>query len=248
MKLIVDNLAVEYADQGHGPIWLFLHGWQDTLHTFDPLLPFLTDVRAVRLDLPGFGGSELKNYSWTIDDYARFVGAFIAKLGLDVDTLVGHSFGGRVIIRGLATNQFRARRAVLIGSAGLAKVYSLRNRSLTVVAKIGKILTVVPPLRWWRGSLRRRLYDAAGSDYLRAGGMKHVYLNAIRQDLSADAAALAVPTLLIWGERDTVTPLADGRRLAQLIPHARLEILPGASHYVHQEQPAVVAGVMKGFA
>ena len=60
MKIIVKNLAIEYRDEGTGPVALFLHGWKDNLHTFDPLMPFLSDkLRIIRLDLPGFGESEI---------------------------------------------------------------------------------------------------------------------------------------------------------------------------------------------
>ena len=74
MKVIVNNLATEFEDEGTGPVLLFLHGWKDSLKTFAPLVPGLaSDYRVVRLDLPGFGGSEMPSRPWSVSDYVAFV-------------------------------------------------------------------------------------------------------------------------------------------------------------------------------
>ena len=84
MKVIVDGLATEYQDEGHGPVILMLHGWGNTYHVFDAIVPALAKIRrVVRLDLPGFGATERPAEAWYVEDYARFVGAFCAKLKID---------------------------------------------------------------------------------------------------------------------------------------------------------------------
>src|ERR1043166_6772182 len=100
MKVIVKGIATEYRDEGSGPIILMLHGWGDSLHSFDMLAQRLDpDCRILRLDLPGFGQSETPRGAWTLADYAEFVKAFCEKIGLVPDFLVGHSMGGRIIIK-----------------------------------------------------------------------------------------------------------------------------------------------------
>ena len=127
MKIIINNLAIDYSDQGDGPIILFLHGWKDNSRTFDPLIPFLPNFRIVRMDLPGFGNSETPDASWNLNDYIDLVKNFIKKLNLDINTLVCHSFGGRIIIKGLAEKNIEAEKTVLIGSAGVSQTNATKN-------------------------------------------------------------------------------------------------------------------------
>jgi pimeloyl-ACP methyl ester carboxylesterase len=248
MKVIVGDLAVEYRDEGSGKVVLFLHGWMNDLHSFDALAGLLCSrYRVIRLDFPGFRKSEMPKEAWDLDKYVRFVDTFVKKLNLEVDTLVGHSFGGRVILKGESAGVFNARKIVLIGSAGIAKRNTPRNFLVAVGAKIGKVLTFIPPFSFWREKLRKKLYTRIESDYASAGAMRETFLKTIAEDLSEDAKKVTAPALLIWGKNDNATPLADGERLAEMIPNAKLEILDGAGHFVHQEKPQEVADRIKTF-
>lgn len=248
MKIIVQNLAVEYQDEGVGPVILFLHGWQDSLHTFDSLAPLLSSARRIiRFDLPGFGGSETPKEIWNLDNYIRLVNEFIQKLNIQVDVLVGHSFGGRIAIKGSAENKLLANRIILIGSAGIARKRVFRNSVLKILAKVGGLMTYIPPLVFWREKLRKKMYDLIGGDYLNAGALRETFLKIISEDISLSAKKITVPALLIWGVNDTETPLADGERLSQLIPDSRLEKINQAGHFVHKEKPQEVANLIKKF-
>jgi pimeloyl-ACP methyl ester carboxylesterase len=248
MKVVVDDLAVEYQDEGQGPVMLFLHGWKDDLRTFDLLASDLMKrYHVVRLDLPGFGRSEAPATAWSLDNYVNLVTDFLEKMNIRPDYFVGHSFGGRVVIKGTATKKFHPKKIVLISSAGIAKTNTGRNQLFKGAAKLGKFFTAVPPLSSLRRPLRKKLYQAAGSDYLSAGPLTETYLSIIREDLSGAARHISVPSLLIWGSDDTITPLSDGKFLAQAIPGARLEILDGKSHFVHREAPEQVAELIKEF-
>ena len=120
MKVIVNNLAIEYEDEGSGPVLLFLHGWQDSLHTFDAISDDLKkNYRIIRLDLPGFGKSDLPKTVWSISDYVSFVNDFIKKINLSVYALVGHSFGGRIILKGSGQRKIESEKNILISSAGI---------------------------------------------------------------------------------------------------------------------------------
>lgn len=248
MKIIVNNLVVEYRDEGKGPVLLFLHGWKDSLRSFDPLIPLLVgSFRIVRVDLPGFGTSQLPGSAWDLNDYAEFVNAFINKLEIKVEGLVGHSFGGRVAIKGVATNTFSSNRLILMASAGVTKSLGMRKLLYKLIAKIGQALTIVPPFSFFRTQLRQKLYQHAGSDYLHAGPLKKIFINVTREDLSGYAKKITLPTLLIWGGKDMETPLADGKHLASLIPGAKLKIIESSGHFVHQENPTTVALLINKF-
>ena len=248
VKVIVNNLSVEYEEAGAGPVVFFLHGWKSDLHTFDALLPFLiSSYRVIRLDLPGFGGSEFPASPWGVGEYVNFVQAFVEKLGVSVEVLVGHSFGGRIAIKGVGTGKLRPNRVILIGSAGLARHNTLRNQMFKVFAKVGKAVTLIFPASI-REYLRSRLYQKAGSsDYLNAGTLKETSRKVIQEDLSGSASQIKVPTLLIWGENDMATPLSDGKRFAELISGSTLRVLSGAGHFVHEEKPVEVEKVIREF-
>lgn len=248
MKVIVKNLALEYDDRGSGPVMLLLHGWQDDLHTFDPIVPLLAPSwRIVRLDLPGFGKSEAPGRAWELDQYVSAVAEFIDKLDLHVEVLVGHSFGGRITIKGLGTGSLHAKKAVLIASAGVAKRNSPRRRFFMLIAKAGKMFTLIPPLRFVREELRKMLYKSTGSDYLKAGPLKDTFLKVVEEDLTSTARTVSVPTLLIWGDADTETPLSEGKLLSNLIRVSSLEVFGGAGHFVHLEKPGEVAQAITHF-
>src|SRR3989338_3135342 len=205
MKIIVNNLAVEYEDTGTGSVILLLHGWKDDLHTFDEVVPLLSSTfRIVRIDLPGFGGTELSRVAWSTEEYARFVKGFCGKLGIVPDAVVGHSFGGRVILKGTSEGILSPKKIVLIDSAGLAQYKTFHAKFFLFAAKAGKAALFFLPQRI-QDRFRRRLYGAAGSgDYMNihSGVLKKTFLKAIREDLSDCAREIHVPTLLICCDRD----------------------------------------------
>ena len=248
MKVIVQNLAIEYKDEGSGKILLFLHGWQGNLQSFDTLVPLLTtSYRVIRVDLPGFGKSETQKEVWDLDTYVAFLNNFIEKLNLEIYALVGHSFGGRIAIKGEARKILHARKIVLVASAGVAQRKNFRNFFFKVVAKIGKCVTYIPPLLFWREGLRRKMYTFIGSDYMNAGVLKKTFLKIIAEDLTENAKSITVPTLLVWGETDKETPLSDGLRLSKMIANSSFKTLKDCGHFVYKEKPKEVAELIQKF-
>ena len=248
MKVIVDELAIEYETAGTGPVVLFLHGWQDNHETFNPLIPLLLDsYQVVRVDLPGFGKSETPKDVWDLENYVNFVSHFIQKLNLGIYAFIGHSFGGRIIIKGMASEVLSAPRVILIGSAGIAKRKTLRNLIFRTIAKVGKAVSNIPPLNFWKEDLRKKLYRVAGGDYLKAGSLQQTFVKIISEDLAEDATKMRTRALLIWGANDTETPLADGKRLSLLIPEAMIKVVENAGHYVHKDKKEEVVEIIKKF-
>jgi pimeloyl-ACP methyl ester carboxylesterase len=248
MKVIVDNLAVEYRDEGQGPVLLMLHGWGNTLGYFDTLCSALTGFRIIRLDAPGFGGSELPHEAWNVEQYARFVADFCGKIGVQPVAILGHSFGGRITTKGVSKGILKPQKIILVASAGVAERNTPRTILYAAAAKIGKTLLAPLPAGAY-GKVRRMVYERSGSDYLTTSAkvMQNVFLNMIREDLSADAAKITLPTLLIWGENDVITPLAEGQKLHALVKGSELRIVAGAGHFVYRDDPQEVAKLIKEF-
>jgi pimeloyl-ACP methyl ester carboxylesterase len=248
MKVIVDGLAIEYKDEGQGPVLLMLHGWGNTMRYFDTLCDALSGLRIIRLDAPGFGGSELPHEPWNVERYAKFVADFCEKINVQPVAILGHSFGGRIATKGVSKGILRPQKLILVASAGVAERHTPRTVLYAAAAKIGKTLLAPLPEGAY-GKVRRMVYEKSGSDYLTTSAkvMQQVFLNMIHEDLSGDAAKITLPTLLIWGENDVITPLKEGEKLHSLIKNSTLRVVHGAGHFVYRDDPREVAKLIKEF-
>jgi pimeloyl-ACP methyl ester carboxylesterase len=250
MKIMVDSQLVECKDEGTGPVIVLLHGWGANLGSFNDLAKELSEsARVIRLDFPGFGGSTKPDDKWGVGEYSIFVGAFLKKLNVtSVYALIGHSFGGRVIIKGIATGELSAAKIVLLDTAGVKPSATAKKALLHTIAKLGKGMTSVPGLRKLQPLLRAKLYKAAGStDYLDAQAMQKIFLNTINEDLLPYVPRIAQPTLLIWGEGDLETPVGDAYKILNELPNGKLTVVPGAGHFVYLDEPMLVTKELREF-
>lgn len=224
-----------YDRQGSGPTLVLVHGWGDTLKSFDDLTSRLAQNHdVIRLDLPGFGGSEAPKDVWNLDKYAQFLADFLAKLNISNYALIGHSNGGAVIIRGVGLGLLQPRRLILLASSGVRSGGGLRRAVIKIIAKVGKVATFWLPLRV-RRHLQEKLYGAAGSDMLVAPHLKETFKITVRQDIQRDARKITAPTLLLYGDSDRATSVTEvGNRLHKCISGSKLVIVPNADHFVHQ--------------
>ena len=246
MKTIVNNLAVEYLDEGSGPHILMLHGWGNTMRYLDTLCNELKDCRVVRLDLPGFGDSEKAPAPWNVEDYARFIEKFCEKLQIKPRAMFGHSFGGRILTKGVGEGILHPEKIILAASAGVADRKTKRNMLYASIAKIGRYVLAPFSEKLYQRA-RHALYNMTGSDYLTTGKMSETFLKVIREDLSPCATKIATPTLLIWGADDAVTPLSEGKKLNELIRNSVLHVIAGAAHFVYRDNPKEVARLIREF-
>lgn len=226
---------------GEGTPVLALHGWGGSLRSFWPAAQALAPrgYQVHLLDLPGFGQSALPPQTWGVADFMAFVLAYLDATEVTRTHLIGHSFGGRIALMLAAEHPQRVNRLVLADSAGLRAPLSLSHR----VRRLGTrtIRRMLEHLRW--DSLRTRLQTwyndrFASEDYRTAGPLRETFLRVIEQDLTAFAERVQAPTVLIWGDQDTDTPLWQGRRLEQLIPDAGLIVFQGAGHFAYLDRLA----------
>jgi len=227
-----------------------LHGWGQELTTFDDLASSLSrHFRVIRLDLPGFGQSQRPSSVWGVLQYVKIVRSLLNKLNIEQPfALVGHSFGGRVAIKGAATGIIMPKKLVCIDSAGINSSNSIRNLSFKAVAKAGKWALKLPFLVPLRKPLRRKLYSAAGAtDYLDAGPMREIFLKTIKEDLRDEAKKIRIPTVFIWGEDDAVTPLWEAREMSNRIQASSVRVVKEAGHFSYLDQPDKVAKIAVEF-
>lgn len=112
---------------------------------------------------------------------------------------------------------------------GLALRYPQKIRRLVLVATSGGIDVQSLGAGDWRAEYRAEFPSAA------------TWITEQQVDYTGQLARVTKPTLLLWGDQDPISPLAVGRRLAAILPNSRLTVLPGGTHAVALQQPAVVA-------
>lgn len=248
MQLIVDGLLTDYERVGVGPLLLILPGWADTSVSWQQVQKQLANrFDVVVINLPGFGRSQTPPDAWGLDEYVAHIAAFLAKLDAgNPQAIVGHSNGGSLAIRGLATGKLSADKLVLLASAGIRGERSSQNLFLKYIAKTGKVLTAPLP-KSTKAKLRRRLYAASGSDMLVAEHLQESFKKIVATDVRVDAENIKLPTLLIYGDQDNATPLSYGQMYHERIQGSRLEVLNGAGHFVQLDQPERVMALIGEF-
>ena len=248
MQVIVDNLLTNYSLTGKGKVVVLLHGWGTSAASFSQLSEALQEKYTVLgVDLPGFGETQTPDRAWDLRDYALFIKSWLNKIGCqEVFAFVGHSFGGSVAVLGVGEAILKPQRLIIIASAGVRRKKTLRKGILWLVAKLVKpLLYLLPQGR--RQNVRQRFYKAVGSDAVLLPHMELTFKKVVGQDVQDAARKIKQPTLLIYGSEDKETPVSHGRLLSKAISGSRLEVLPGAGHLIHQEQPAAVDQLIEDF-
>jgi pimeloyl-ACP methyl ester carboxylesterase len=235
-----ENPRASVTDRGSGRPLLLLHGWGASAQLFDPILAGLEQGRRLIVpDLPGFGATPDPDVAWSVHEYAAWCLALLDRLDIDECDLIGHSNGGRVGIVMAAEHPGRVRRMVLTSSAGIRPRRTVRD---AVRIRTYKALRAVERSGVAPASLRRsaghRADQRGSADYRAVSGtMRGTLVRLVNEDLRALLPALRIPVLLIWGDRDTETPIEDGRLMERLIPDAGLVVFEGAGHFAYLEQP-----------
>jgi pimeloyl-ACP methyl ester carboxylesterase len=136
------------------------------------------------------------------------------------------------------------KKLVLLASAGIRSEDSVKKSLYKAVAKTGRLLSRTLPKKTQQ-KLRRRLYEAAGSDILISPDLEETFKKVVSYDAEADAAKITQPTILIYTQDDTATPSRYGVKLHNAIKDSKLTILPDGGHFVHQTQSQAVLDLMK---
>lgn len=240
---------LHYEETGEGRPVVLMHGWGCNHTTVRSIASVASRSHKVyNLDMPGFGSSPEPAGVWTIDDYTDFTESFLDAVGLKNPILIGHSFGGRVAIQ-LASRRQDIDSIVLVDAAGIKprrtlkyywKVYSFKTARRIVELLLGqeKATPIVDRMRGRKGS----------SDYAGASPrMRAIMSKVVNRDLTECLPKIQAPALLVWGENDAATPLADARKMEKLIPDAGLVTFPGCGHYSFLDNPMQFAAVLSSF-
>lgn len=232
----------ELTGQGNSRVVL-LHGWGCDVSLMKPVADFLAqDMQVLSIDFPGHGQSSRPPEPWGVPEYAQATLDVLRQLDFLPSAVIAHSFGGRIVAQLAAENATLFTKIILTGAAGIKKPQTEESRkrseefkklkALCRTAKKMKIFGALPDkmeekLRQKYGS---RDYNALDAE------MRQTFVKVISLDLSDRYAKIQQPTLLIWGDQDTETPLWMGRQMEKDIPDAGLVVLEGGTHFAYLEQ------------
>lgn len=240
MFINILDLNIHYRKEGSGSNVIFIHGWGQSTECFNYLLSGLKNKHTVyALDLPGFGKSEEPKYVYNTNDYSTIVLEFIKALKIKSPTLIGHSFGGKVIIDLVTKNNYHPHKIVLIDSAGIQKKKTLLQKFNIFRYKLLKKIILKIHSEEKANYLISNLQKQLGSkDYNNAKGiMKDILVTVVNEDYKERLSQIKFPTLLLWGENDNATPLEDGKRMEKEINDSGLVIIKRAGHFPFLQFP-----------
>ncbi len=239
MTINIRNININYIQYGSGSDVVLLHGWGQNIAMMKPIGDRLQkNHRITILDFPGFGESEEPKTALTVYDYCEILEELLKKLKVKKPVIMGHSFGGRIAIIYASRNE--VEKVVLFGSPCIRKEVkpSLKLRML-------KSLKKIPGINKLEGFAKNHM---GSRDYKNASEiMKKILVNVVNEDLSKCAKKINVPTLLIWGDRDTEAPVEDAKELEKIIPDAGLIVLPNSTHYAYLENLPQVINILNNF-
>ena len=250
MEVLIDGLKIEYTEQGSGIPVLLLHGWGSSFDVYKGVMAALGDrCRLVAVNFPGCGKSETMPEPWNLDDYCDFVLKFMAAVGLENPIMIGHSHGGRVILKMTATKLVTPPKIVLLDAAGLIPKKTFKQKWRAKSFKAIKKVLMLPGIRNHSAGLLDKARKHYGSaDYNAAPEvLRKTMVSLVNTDLRDILPNISCPSLLIWGENDTATPLADAKLIEQLIPDAGLCVIEGTGHYSFCERPAQAHAILRSF-
>jgi magnesium chelatase accessory protein len=247
------------APSTQAPQLLLLHGTGASTHSWRELAPLLARHAGVlAVDLPGHGFSEAAlGDGATLPGMARGLALLLHDCGAQPSLLIGHSAGAAVAVQ-MALDRPQGLRAVISLNGALLPLHGLAGQVFSPLAKLLAANRFVPQLFAWRAaapSRVQRLVDGTGSSIDDAGvalyarlvsdpahvaGALAMMAHWNLRDLVAALPRLRVPLHLLATEGDKAVPPSQSQRAAQLVPGARLTLLPALGHLAHEEDPQQV--------
>lgn len=257
------------ADPGK-PTLLLIHGMAGSSRTWKDVMPGLAeDFTVLAPDLIGHGESAKPMGDYSLGAFASGLRDLLALLEIGPVTVIGHSLGGGVAMQLAYQHPELVDRLVLIGSGGLGREVSWLLRLLTLPGAEYVMPLFFPNFVRDRGNELSKAMHGRGWSLPHVGEMWRAYASLAQaenrkafvrtlravidpggQTVNATDRlylAAAMPTLIIWGDKDGIIPVEHAHAAHEAIPHSRLEILEGCGHFPHVQEPARLVEVIREF-
>jgi pimeloyl-ACP methyl ester carboxylesterase len=267
---LIHGHDVAYRLQGHGETILLIHGMAGSSATWRLVMPDLAEhYRVLAPDLPGHGESAKPAGDYSLGAYASGLRDLLTALDIDRVTVVGQSLGGGVAMQLAYQHPELCERLVLVSSGGLGREVSWLLRALSAPGA-ELVLKVAAPafvrdggdsVRRWLGDrgIRANRFDEMWRAYASLGdpATRDAFLRTLRsvvdpggQSVSAHDRlylADAMPTLIVWGDRDPIIPVEHAEAAHEAMPGSRVEILHGVGHFPQVEAPRRLLAILLDF-
>lgn len=230
------HARVAAADQPDAPTVVLVHGLISSRYLVPTAERLAGPHNVFAPDLPGFGASPRSRSALDVRGLTDALAAHLEAVGIEAAVVVGHSVGTQVV------SDLAVRHPQLVGRIVLAAP-TFEPGARSIVRLYG---------RWLRNAVREplSLNGVLVREVLDFGVVRpvRVLLSALRDPVERRLPRVAVPALVVRGERDTVATQQWCQRVAGLLPDARMVVVPGAPHTVTYSAPSQLAGVLAGFA
>ena len=247
-KIEINGIRIRESIIGDGAPALLVHGWGASIELLAPLAIRLSRLgyQCYSFDLPGFGGSDEPPAPFTIFDYSAVCLAYLDRHQLGAVNFFGHSLGGRIGLILGADHSERIAKLALSNSAGLKTEAPLDARLRLRAYQSARQAFESFGAKSASERLREKYNRRFGSDDYRNATpiMRQTLINVVNEDLLNYAKRVAVPTILLWGDKDEETPLWMGKKLENTIPDAALIVHAGAGHYAYLDFPDKTASII----
>ncbi len=262
---------LSYRIGGSGPMLMLVHGITNSSASWKPVLSLLErDFTVIAPDLLGHGDSDKPRGDYSLGASASLLRDLMVALGHERATFAGHSLGGGIAMQIAYQFPERVERLVLVASGGLGREVTpvLRAVALPGAEYVLPLLTSEPLVSSGArvGGWIEKFGLRVGSDIgALARGLASLQDNEARRAFVHTARGLidiggqridasdklylsaAVPTLIVWGDRDPVIPVGHAHSAHELMPGSRLRVFENAGHFPHQDEPAEFAAELTDF-
>lgn len=261
--ITLEGRPFHYLEGGAGFPLVLVHGAGGGSANWYRLFPALARrFRVLAPDLPGFGLSAASTAVFPMGRMvARLLADWLLRIGIESCALVGTSFGGLAALRLVQSGRVRVKCLVLVDSAGLGRAihplirvagarllsgWAVRPSRTALAWLFHRLLiareATIPPAE--AAALMHYLHaSAVAADARLLARAYELFTDwrGQREFLSdAELRALALPVAVLWGARDRLLPCRHGKRAAECIPEAQLQVLPGVGHSPNWEAPEAV--------
>lgn len=248
-----DHMYYQIIGEGDIPV-LFLHGWGCSSDIFLPIVKALPDkFRSILVDFHGHGKTAEPSSTYKVSDFTQHVVALLDELELKRVCVVAHSFGGRVAIQLASKFSDRVEKLLITGGAGIilpekknislkTKIYKLQKQILSFLQNLGL------PKDWIAKQQERLIQKYGSADYkVLSPSMRETFKAVVNEDLSMLLDDITCPTLLIWGENDTETPIPYAQIMNQHIADSAIIVFEQGDHFAFIQQYQRFRSILENF-
>ena len=252
-----NQLSIPYAEQGDysGTPLILLHGYADSWHSFERLLLHMPDsVHTFAITQRGHGDASRPVEGYSSYDFAGDLEAFMDKLGINNAVIAGGSSGGFAARRFAIDHPQRTKGLVLLGSP-----LSLRDKPAVLELWDSTISKLTDPVdkNFVQEFVESTFIQQVPQEFIEtlvqeslkvpARVWKAVLEGLLEDESAEEISKIQSPTLIVWGEQDTIVSRNEQETIAVAIPDSRLVVYPGAGHALYCEEPARLASDLVAF-